>query len=354
MITLRGGPCYTPTEPQPANMPTYTLQKIADHIDGRIKGDPDTLIIGISPVEGAQSGFLTFAENERYLDKALESEATAVITPMVNISSNKCLIQVNNVRAGLAKALTLLHPEEASLPGIHATSVVDPTATVATSACIGPHCIVEKGARIGEHVTLMGHVTMGAFGVIEEDSKVFPNVTIYPKTKIGKRVRIHAGAVIGSDGYGYVLDHGFHRKIPQVGDVIIGDDVEIGANTTLDCGALGSTRIGKGTKIDNLVQIGHNVEIGEHAIIIAQTGVAGSSKIGNYTILAGQSGIAGHLSIGEKAVVAAQSGVMHSIPPGEQWMGSPASPSKQAKRQLIAIQQLPDLLRKIKRFFKAN
>lgn len=335
-------------------MPTLNLQQIADHVEGTIKGDPSIHVVGIAPADTAQEGFLTFAENERYLEAALNSKASAILIPKGDIETNKNVIQVENVRVGFAKVLSLLYPDNQPTPGMHPSAVVAPNATVAKSAYIGPHCIIESGAKIGENVTLSGHVYVGTHASIDDASSIFPNVTLYPSTKIGKRVRIHAGAVIGSDGYGYVLDQGFHRKIPQIGNVIIEDDVEIGANTTIDCGALGSTRIGKGTKIDNLVQIGHNVQIGEHSIVIAQTGIAGSSKVGNYVILAGQTGIAGHISIGDKAVVAAQSGVMHSIPPGEKWMGSPAQPDKMAKRQLISIQQLPDFLRRIKRFLKSN
>jgi UDP-3-O-[3-hydroxymyristoyl] glucosamine N-acyltransferase len=176
---------------------------------------------------------------------------------------------------------------------------------------------------------------------------LFPNVTVYPRTQFGRRVRIHAGSVIGSDGFGYVLDGGFHRKVPQIGNVVIGDDVEIGANVTVDRGALGSTVIGKGTKIDNLVQVAHNVQIGEHCILIGQAGIAGSSKLGSYVILAGQAGVAGHLKIGSQAVIAAQSGVMNDIPDGEKWFGSPAQPDRELKRQVIALRQLPDLLKKI-------
>jgi len=176
---------------------------------------------------------------------------------------------------------------------------------------------------------------------------LFPNVTIYQRTQIGKRVRIHAGAVIGSDGFGYVLDGGIHRKVLQIGNVVIGDDVEIGANVTVDRGALGSTVIGKGTKIDNLVQVAHNVQIGEHSIIISQVGIAGSTKIGNYVVLAGQAGLAGHLKIGNQAIVAAQAGVMTDIPDGGKWFGSPAQPDKEFKRQVVALRRLPDLLKKI-------
>jgi UDP-3-O-[3-hydroxymyristoyl] glucosamine N-acyltransferase len=160
-------------------------------------------------------------------------------------------------------------------------------------------------------------------------------------------VRIHSGSVIGADGYGYVLDAGVHRKIPQVGNVIIGDDVEIGANVTVDRGALGSTKIGRGTKVDNLVQIAHNVIIGEHCIVIAQVGIAGSTKLGNYVILAGQVGVAGHLNIGNHVTAIAQSGLMFDSADGVKWMGSPAQPDREFKRQIIALQHLPDLLKKI-------
>ena len=179
------------------------------------------------------------------------------------------------------------------------------------------------------------------------DVNLFPGVTIYPRTEIGQRVRIHANTVIGSDGFGYVQDRGIHRKVPQIGNVVIGDDVEIGAGVTVDRGALGPTVIGKGTKIDNLVQIAHNVEIGEGSLIIAQVGISGSSKLGKYVVLAGQVGIAGHLKIGNQVTVAAKAGVMSDIPDGEKWLGAPAQPDKQAKRQVIAIQLLPELLKRV-------
>jgi UDP-3-O-[3-hydroxymyristoyl] glucosamine N-acyltransferase len=194
---------------------------------------------------------------------------------------------------------------------------------------------------------LQGGNHVGPDCVIGEDSHLFPNVTLYGKTQIGQRVRIHAGAVIGSDGFGYVLDAGIHRKVPQIGAVLIQDDVEIGANVCVDRGALGPTIISRGTKIDNLVQIAHNVTIGEHSLIVAQSGIAGSTKLGTFVTIAGQVGLAGHLKIGNRVTVAAQSGVMHDIPDGDKWFGSPAQPDRQMKRQLIAIHQLPEMLRKV-------
>ena len=202
---------------------------------------------------------------------------------------------------------------------------------------VGVYASVLQG---GNHVGHNSHVG--------EDVNLFPHVIIYPRTQIGNRVRIHAGTVIGSDGFGYVLDEGSHRKVPQIGSVIIGEDVEIGANVTVDRGALGPTIIGKGTKIDNLVQIAHNVTIGEHSLLVAQVGIAGSSKLGNYVTLGGQVGIAGHLKIGNRAIVSAKSGVMHDLKDGEKVFGYPAVEDRQAKRQIISLRQLPDMLRRLR------
>jgi UDP-3-O-[3-hydroxymyristoyl] glucosamine N-acyltransferase len=177
-------------------------------------------------------------------------------------------------------------------------------------------------------------------------------VVICAGTEIGSRVRIHAGSVIGADGFGYVFDNGLHRKVPQIGNVMIGDDVELGANVTVDRGALGPTIIGRGAKIDNLVQIAHNVTVGEHCIIVSQAGIAGSTKLGNYVQIGGQVGLGGHLKIGNRVSIAAQSGVMNNIPDGEKWFGSPAQPNRQTKRQMIALQRLPDLLKRVRELEK--
>ena len=257
------------------------------------------------------------------------------------------LIRVANARIAFAKALGLFFPEPVLPAGIHPTAVVAASARIDPAAHIGPHCVVGENARIGPRSALHGGNHVGANCQIGEDVTLFPNVTLYPRTEIGHRVRIHSGTVIGSDGFGYVQDNGVHRKVPQIGNVIIHDDVEIGANVTVDRGALGPTVIGKGTKMDNLVQIAHNVVIGEHCLVISQVGIAGSTKVGNYVILAGQVGVAGHLRIGNRVAVAAQSGVMNNIPDGEKWLGSPAQPDRQTKRQMIAVQHLPELLRRV-------
>jgi UDP-3-O-[3-hydroxymyristoyl] glucosamine N-acyltransferase len=190
-------------------------------------------------------------------------------------------------------------------------------------------------------------VCVGDDSDLGEATRIFPQVTIYPRTQIGQRVRIHSGTVVGSDGFGYVFDEGRHVKIPQIGNVIIQDDVELGANVTIDRAALGSTVIGRGTKIDNLVQIAHNVVTGEHCIIISQVGIAGSTRLGSHVTLAGQVGLAGHLTIGNHVTVAAQSGVMNDIPDGGHWLGAPARPDRDAKRIYIALERLPELLKRV-------
>lgn len=310
-------------------------------------GDGSIRLGGFAPADTARPGDLTFAENEAYFARAEQSAASAILVAGEWASTTKALIRVPDARIAFAKVLPLFHPEPVFAPGIHPTALVAPTADVDGSAHIGPYCVIGEGARIAARTVLEALVHVGTGVRIGEDARFYPRVTVYPRSQIGNRVVVHAGAVIGSDGYGYVTDGGVHRKIPQVGNVVIGDDVEIGANVTIDRGALGSTMIGKGTKIDNLVQVGHNVVVGEHCLVVAQVGIAGSTRLGSYVTLAGQAGIAGHLKIGSQVLVAAQSGVMHDIPDKGRWMGSPARPDWQMKRQLIAMDRLPDLLKRI-------
>ena len=325
----------------------FTVAEIAKHLQGEVVGDPQAVLKGFAPAEYAQAGFLTFAESEDFFARAEQSAATAIITDQPISSATKILIRVPNARIAFAKAMALFFPERTYAAGIHPTAVVAASAQVDPTAHVGPHCVVGQRVKIGARSVLQAGNVVGDDSKLAEDVNLFPNVTIYPQTQIGDRVRIHAGTVVGSDGFGYVLDNGVHRKVPQIGNVIIGDDVEIGANVTIDRGALGPTVIGKGTKIDNLVQIAHNVEIGEGSIVVAQVGIAGSTKVGRYVVLAGQVGIAGHLKIGNQVTVGAKAGVMTDIPDGGKWLGIPAQPDKQTKRQLIAIQHLPDLIRRV-------
>ncbi len=325
----------------------FTAAEVAKHLDGEVVGDPTVILSGFAPASGARQGDLTFAENEVYFARADQSVAAAILIDRNFTSSHKVIIRVKNARIACAKVLPLFFPDPVHPPGIHPSAVIDPAAQVDPTAAIGPHCHVAANVKIGPRVVLEGGNHIGQGSQVGADSHLFPNVVLYARTQIGQRVRIHSGTVVGSDGFGYVLDGGTHRKVPQIGNVIIQDDVEIGANVSVDRGALGPTIIARGTKIDNLVQVAHNVSIGEHCLIVAQSGIAGSSRLGTYTILAGQAGVAGHLKIGNRVTIAAQSGVMHDIPDGEKWFGSPAQPDRQMKRQLISMQQLPELIRKV-------
>jgi UDP-3-O-[3-hydroxymyristoyl] glucosamine N-acyltransferase len=326
---------------------SFSAAEIAKHVGGEVVGDENAILKSFAPAEHAQAGDLTFAENEGYFARAEQSVATAIIADKRFSSAKKILIRVPNARVAFAKALALFFPEPKFPPGKHLTAIVAVSAQIDPTAHVGPHCVVGERVIIGANSVLQGGNFVGDDSKFGDEVNLFPNVTLYPRTEIGNRVRIHAGTVVGSDGFGYVLDGGVHRKVPQIGNVVIGDDVEIGANVTIDRGALGSTVIGKGTKIDNLVQIAHNVEIGEHCIVIAQAGISGSTKLGTYVILAGQAGIAGHLQIGNQVTIAAQSGVMHDIPDGEKWFGYPAQPDKEIKRQIIAQRKLPELLKRV-------
>jgi len=328
-------------------MPTYTTGQIAERIGATVIGDPNLPLTGFAPADSAKPGDLTFAENESYFARAKQSAASAILVAEDFSPDTKTLIRVTNARVAFAQVLPLFFPEPTFTAGIHPSAVVAATAQVDPTAHIGPHCVVGERVKIGPGTVLISQVYVGDDCSVGEQTRLFPHVTLYQRSHLGKRVRIHAGAVIGADGFGYVFDGSEHRKVPQVGQVLIQDDVEIGANTTIDRAALGATIICKGTKIDNLVQIAHNVTIGEHSIIVAQVGIAGSTKIGAYVTVAGQAGIAGHLRIGDRVTLAAQSGVMHHIPEGQKWMGSPAQPDRVTKRQLLAIERLPDLLRRV-------
>ncbi len=327
---------------------TFSAAVVAKHLEGEVLGDAQIELKGFAPADRAQPGDLTFAETDEFFARAEQSAASAVIVSgEKNSSTGKTLIRVPHARIAFAKALALFFPEPPLPAGVHPSAVVARSAQVDATAHIGPNCVIAENAVVGGGTILHANNYIGIGAKVGVGCVLFPNATLYARTELGDRVRVHAGAVIGSDGFGYVLDKGIHRKVPQVGNVIVGDDVEIGANVTIDRGALGPTVIGKGTKIDNLVQIAHNVQVGEHSIIIAQAGVAGSTKLGNYVILAGQVGVGGHLQIGNKVTVGAQSGVMHNIPDGQMVLGSPALPDKQTKRQLLALQRLPDLLRRV-------
>ena len=327
---------------------TFTASQIAEQLRGSVLGDGSVEITGFATADLARPGDLTFAEKESYFAAAEASQASAILVSGEFASAKKVLIRVPNARVAVARLLPLFFPPEQHAPGVHATATVAASAQVDPTAHIGPGCVVGARVKIGARAALMGGNHIGHDCHIGEDGCLFPNVVIYAQCKIGNRVSIHAGTVIGSDGYGYVFDEGRHRKVLQVGNVVIHDDVEIGANTAIDRGALGATVIGQGTKIDNLVHIAHNVVIGKHCLVMGQVGFAGSTQLGDYCVIASQSGIAGHLKLGNQATVGAKSGVMRDIPDKGTVLGIPAAPDKQTKRQWIAQQQLPDMIHRLR------
>jgi UDP-3-O-[3-hydroxymyristoyl] glucosamine N-acyltransferase len=327
---------------------SLTAAHIAEQLKGELVGDGAVRLSGLAPADHARAGELTFAENAEYFAAADQSQAAAILVDGPFASSSKVIIRVANARVALARVLPLFFPPEEHPRGIHPSAVIADSARIDPTAHVGPNCVLGARVQLGARAVLMGGNDLRADCHLGEDSCLFPNVVLYRQTQIGSRVIIHAGTVIGSDGFGYVLDEGRHRKVLQLGNVIIHDDVEIGANTAIDRGTLGPTIIGQGTKIDNLVHIAHNVVIGKHCLIMGQVGFAGSTRLGDYVVVASQSGIADHLKLGNQAVVGAKSGVMRDVPDGGRVLGIPAAPDRQAKRQIIALQHLPELLHRIR------
>jgi len=326
--------------------------QLAELLQGKLSGDGSVQITGFASADRARPGDLTFAEKDTYFAAAEASAASAILVSGDYVSTTKAIIRVANARVAGAQALQFFFPPEQFAAGIHSSATIAPTAQVDPTAHIGPGCVIGAGTTIGARTALLGGNHIGANCVIGEDVRLFPNVVVYPQTQIGHRVAIHAGTVIGSDGYGYVFHQGRHAKVLQVGNVVIGDDVEIGANSAVDRAALGSTVIGAGTKIDNLVHVAHNVVFGQHCLIMGQCGFAGSTTFGDYCVIASQSGVAGHLTIGKQVTVGGKSGVTRDVADKETVLGFPAVPDKQAKRQWIGIQKLPDLIMKVRELEK--
>jgi UDP-3-O-[3-hydroxymyristoyl] glucosamine N-acyltransferase len=323
---------------------TYTAASIAEQLGGDVVGDGSTLLTGFSAAENARAGDLTFAEKDAYFAAAEASAAAAILVSGPFTSTTKVVIRVRNARVAAARVLPLFFPPPEFAAGVHPSAIVDASAQIDATAHIGPCCVIGAGVVIGARTALLGGNHVGPECRIGDDVRLFPNVVLYAQTQIGHRVAIHAGTVIGSDGYGYVFDQGRHLKIPQVGRVVIEDDVEIGANSAIDRAALGVTVIGAGSKLDNLVHVAHNVVFGRHCLVMGQCGFAGSTHFGDYCVIASQSGVAGHLKIGNQVTVGGKSGVTRDVADKETVLGFPAAPHLQMKRQWIAQQKLPDVL----------
>ena len=324
-----------------------TVHALATQIGGQVEGDPNIQLSGIAPIPRAQASDITFAENPKHCAAAEAGIAAAIIVPVSAPASRKTLIRVANPRAAFARALAVFHPPRPYPAQVHPTAQLGRNVRLGEGVFVGEYTILRDNVTVGNRTVIEAHCVVGGGSRLGDDCLLYPNVTIYHDIRIGNRVAIHAGSVIGSDGFGYVQDGAERLKIPQVGDVVIEDDVEIGANVTIDRATMDSTLIKRGTKIDNLVQIAHNVTLGRNCIVIAQVGIAGSVQIGDNVTLAGQAGIADHLKIGADSVVAAQSGVAEDLPPRSVVFGTPAQPVMQTKRQIIALRKLPELLRKL-------
>ncbi len=337
----------TPKAPSSAPTPRFTLAELAERSGGRAEGDGGFVLSGVAGLSAAGPRDVTFIEGARQVPTAAAGCAGAVFLPADLELPGRNLIRVDNPRLAFAETLALFHPARHPPAGIHATAVVEPGAAVHPTASVSAFCFVGAGARIGARVVLHPFVHVGPGAEIGAESLLHPGVIVLERVTLGARVIVHSGAVIGGDGFGYVFAGGRHRKIPQVGTVEIGDDVEIGAGTTVDRATTGATRIGRGTKIDNLVQIAHNVSIGEHVILVAQCGIAGSASIGDGAVLAGQVGVGDHVSIGAGARIVGQAGVMRQVAAGATVSGfGPQRHSDFLKSQAV-FEQLPQLRRRL-------
>ena len=323
-----------------------SLKEIAELVQARVLGDGDIEVSNVASIQSAKSGDLVFAEDEKTLAAALQSAATAVIAgEFARSADSKALLISEQPRLAFARAARLLWTEHALERGTHWTAVVDDTATVGTGVRIEEWVIVKPGVAIGDDTRIGAGCFLGEGAKVGRNCVLYPNVTVYPGTSIGDRVIVHSGAVLGSDGFGYVRDPktGHYEKFPQIGRLEIQDDVEIGANTTIDRGALDVTRIGRGTKIDNLVHIGHNVQIGENVVIAAQTGLSGSAAVEDNVIIGGQVGIADHVRIEAGAILGAQSGIPSKKVirgKGIVFWGTPARPIREYLKELAVLARL--------------
>jgi UDP-3-O-[3-hydroxymyristoyl] glucosamine N-acyltransferase len=332
-----------------------SVRQMAEWVRGEVVGDGNVAVTAARPLSEAGPGDVTYVDGVRNLPSLYTSGASAAVVPLTVPANGKPLIRVADPLAAFA-AIVLQFRGESSDPGvgrIDPTACIDPTAVLGPDVTIGPHAVVGEGTVLGARCRLHAGVNVGRHCRLGDDVTLYPHVVLYPDCVLGNRVAIHANAVIGADGFGYRTRDGRHEKVPQLGHVEIGDDVEIGAGTTIDRATFGATRIGEGTKVDNLVMIGHNCQIGRHNLLAAQVGIAGSCTTGDYVVMAGQAGVADHLSVGDRVVVAAQSGLTKSVPPGVRMIGYPAGLYEEKSRVYACLEKLPELRKDLKRIKKA-
>lgn len=332
-------------------MPEITVRDLALLVGGVPQGDAARVLRGVKPLDEAGPDDLSFVAEPRYHPYIRSSRAGAVLLGEgvdLEAPEGMAAVRVDDPRAALARALEVLYPAPAAEPGVHPTALVGEGARVDPSAAVGPYAVVGEGARIGAGARVGAHTVVGRGCRVGAGTVLHPHVTLYDGASVGERCVVHSGARLGADGFGFVPEGGGLRKVPQVGGCRLGDDVEVGANTTIDRGSIGDTVVGDGTKIDNLVQIGHNCRLGRSVIVVSQVGISGSTRVGDGAVLGGQAGVQGHIEIGAGARIGAQAGVTASVPAGATVSGYPARPHREALRVQAAVFGLPKLVERLR------
>lgn len=318
-----------------------TLGELAERVGGTVEGDAGVEVAGICSVDDCKPAHITFLEKARDADRLEGQEPAAVICSPAAKVAGLPLLRAGEPRLAFARAVEIFNPPSRPSAGVHPTAVVHDSAELGEGVFVGAHAVIEAGARIGARTVVHPLVYVGEGAQTGGDCVLYPTTCVHKNCKIGDRVILHSGVVIGADGYGYVKEGEKHTKIQQVGDVVIGDDVEIGAHSAVDRATIGSTVVGEGTKIDNHVQVGHNVRIGKNCIICGQVGIAGSATVGDGAVLAGQVGISDHVHVGSRAILGGQAGVITDVPDGAFYSGYPARPHREAMRLLSLTDKLP-------------
>ncbi|MBI3463116.1 MAG: UDP-3-O-(3-hydroxymyristoyl)glucosamine N-acyltransferase [Planctomycetes bacterium] len=330
-----------------------TVAELAQLVGGRVVGDASVTVHAAKPLEEAGPGEITFVENAKWAGRLAQSKAAAaIVDPSIPPNGMPLIVVDDPLCAFVAAIGHLVDAEPRRTIGVHPHAWVSPKARIGRDVNVFPGAFVDDDVQIGDRCEIHSGACVGRHCRLGDDVVLHPNVVLYPRTEVGNRTIIHAGAVIGADGFGYRHRGGRHVKVPQLGAVKIGDDVEIGANTTIDRGTFGTTVIGDGTKIDNLVQVAHNCRIGRHNLLVAQTGIAGSCTTGDYVVTAGQAGIRDHVNIGSGARIGAKAGVIGDVPAGTQVIGSPATPEWEHKRLVMTLARLPEMRRQLREMQK--
>jgi UDP-3-O-[3-hydroxymyristoyl] glucosamine N-acyltransferase len=330
----------------------FTVGEIAAWVGGSVSGAADTLVGRATSLADAGVGDLTLVDGAKRLKDWQASAAAAAVVPTDFPDDPKPIIRVPDPLAAFVEIVLRFRGPRADDTGIHPTAVIHPSVTFGAAPVVGPHAVVGEGTTVGANARILAGAVVGRFCTLGDDVTLHPRAVLYDDCTLHDRVIVHAGAVVGADGFGYRLVKGKHERVPQLGGTILEADVEVGANSTIDCGTFGPTRIGAGTKIDNLVMVSHNCRIGRNNILVGQAGLAGSCATGDYVVLAGQAGIADHIRIGDRTVVGAQGGVISDLPPDVQVLGSPAMPVRDYFKAVAEWRKLAEVRRELRRIKK--